>query len=180
MLFVIKEVSQIEIAVAIDLHAWPALLVVVELAFKELPFLQIDASSFPPLALHLSEVDLVVTLHQLQSRTIQQWLSRYSILWKWLIRSKILAELILRQVPNGLRGSELFDCVHSEDFDLQARFLALHVAALVGEGYVHLWIFVELALAPHNKFKSHMSTKCKNYSLPHLQTISLCPHTSLH
>jgi hypothetical protein len=36
---------------------------------------------------------------------------------------------------------------------MQAGLLALHISSFVGEGNIDFRVFVQLALAPHNKFK---------------------------
>lgn len=110
MFFVIEEVSEVEVAIGGDLCACAALLVVVELALVELAvLLDVDAPSLPLLPLHLSEVDLVVALYQLQPRTLQQLLHTHPPLRKHLVTTEILAQLVLTQRPDHLHRPHLLD-----------------------------------------------------------------------
>lgn len=73
MLLVIKEMTQIEVAIGVDLHSLATFLVVIELALVKFPiFLEVDPSALSSLAVHLAKVDLVITLDQLQFRAIEQ------------------------------------------------------------------------------------------------------------
>lgn len=62
--FVIKEMSNVEIAVGVYFHPETTLLVIVKLAFVEFTLLvEVDTSSFPLLPIHLSKVNLVIALY---------------------------------------------------------------------------------------------------------------------
>jgi hypothetical protein len=67
MLFVIQELSNVEIAIGVDFNSSSTFLVVVELTFVKFTVpLDVNSSSLPLLLVDLAEVDLVVALDQLE------------------------------------------------------------------------------------------------------------------
>lgn len=73
MLFVIKEMPQVEVVIGVDLHTLSTFLVIVELALVKFAItLEVNPPSLSTLAVHLAEVDLVITLDEFQLRTVQQ------------------------------------------------------------------------------------------------------------
>lgn len=75
MLFVIMKLSYVEIAIRVDLNTIATLLIIVEVSFVKFAIpLQVNTPPLSPLAIHLTEVNLVIALYQLQLGTAQQLL----------------------------------------------------------------------------------------------------------
>lgn len=70
MFFVIEKLTYVEVAIGIDLDTIATLLIIVEISFVKFPVsLQVNALALSSLAIHLTKVDLVIALYQLQFRT---------------------------------------------------------------------------------------------------------------
>lgn len=109
MLFIIQKLSNIQIAIWVNLDSLAILLVIIELALvKSAIFLDVNPHPLSFLTIHLSEVDLPIAFDQFELGTIKQPLDADVYLREEAIVCEILTKLVLLKRPNLMHSAMFF------------------------------------------------------------------------
>ena len=156
MLFIIQEISHVQIPILIDLNSRTMLLVVTKLPFIEFAFLgNIDSSSHFFLLANFPKVYFTIGFDEFQVIGKKKGLNfEGMVIWEKLVWGKKVTKFWLIEGPYFTEKSFFFGCMKPIHLKVKLVFLKFFGLVFGVERYLDLWViclYLSMLSTPHNK-----------------------------